>query len=121
MSTYKDISRVKENLVDSEAIKASIENMLFVSKKELLFNREFGSRLEYYLFQPLSFAISRLIYMDIRSALSYDPRVKLLNTSSVTVDKVNRSYHINLKFSVKGLNTPVSLDKELKVKEKGST
>jgi phage baseplate assembly protein W len=72
---------------------------------ERLFNPEFGTDIERYLFEPCDDITSAKIYADIYGAIrKWDARVKLSNSqSTVIANPENHSYTIKLVFQVVGL------------------
>lgn len=113
-SKYADISKVGDNLVDIDAIIDSIDNIIKTRVGERPFNRDFGSKIEDYLFKPLSFSIGRLILSELIACISrWEKRVEVIALSNVTLRPDTRSYEVILQLTIKGLNQNVELRRNL--------
>lgn len=114
---YSDISKTKSNLHDADAILESVWNCLDCTKGERLFNRGFGSNIEQYLFDELSFTTSRLILADLYDALTgWDPRVEILSTTNVELDYENRAYSVTISIRLIGITEPITSTRIFKLK-----
>ena len=113
---YSDLSLTGSNLVDNDAISASIHNILSTKKGERMFDRRFGSNLEEFLFDPYSFSTSRFIFADIRESLGAEPRIELLEASTVDLDPGSRTYKITLQLKVKATGDIIQIKKDLSAK-----
>ena len=103
MYKYKDIAKIGSLIYDDNAIRDSIKNILETRVGELPFNRSYGSHLEDYLFYNMSFSVTRLIRSDIINSITRcDPRVKISNRTEVKMDEVNRTFHIDIYFTIVG-------------------
>jgi phage baseplate assembly protein W len=112
-----DIAKTGNNLVDVDAIMDSIWNIISILVGEVPFNRSLGSRVEYYLFQPLSFSNSKIILSEIVSTISrHETRVNLLPDTNVVADYDNRKYEIVLNYEIIGLETPFTTKKSISLK-----
>lgn len=102
-----DVLRV----IDSEAVKRSIRNLVFTKKYERLLNPKIGGEIEAFLFEP----IDALTAMSIRKAIettisNYEPRANLRQVD-VVADGDRQRYLVSIKFSV--LNSSVENTVEL--------
>lgn len=114
---YSDISKTGPNLVNIDAIYESINNIISTRIGERPFNRDFGSRIEDYLFRPLSFSVSRLILSELISSITkWEKRVQVLPKSEVTINYDTRKYEVVLSLRVVGLDTEVEMSRTLKPK-----
>jgi len=111
-----DIGLKGKNLKDEDAISASVKNILSTKKGERVFDRNFGSNLENYLFEPYTFSTTRFMLADIKSSLRQEPRVELLSTSTVELDPETRSYNIVLNLRIRKTNEIVQFKQVLKAK-----
>lgn len=114
---YSDISKTGPNLVNIDAIYESIDNIISTRIGERPFNRDFGSRIEDYLFRPLTFSVSRLILSELISSITkWEKRVQVLSKSEVTINYDTRTYDVVLSLRVVGLDTEVEMSRTLKPK-----
>lgn len=114
MTKLTDLSKVGSNLVDVDAIIASVENIISIRVGELPFNRSFGTRLEDYLFNQITFSNSRIVLSEVISSISrWEKRVEISSKTTVTPDVDNRSYKVNLVLEISGLENSISLVKTL--------
>ena len=103
MSTYQDFSKanIENNIYDSDAIKASIMNIILTQKGTIPGFPEFGSNVYKYIFEPLTMFTKISLADDIKSAIyKYDSRVSNINVSVID-DKANYSIAVNIQFSTK--------------------
>lgn len=111
---YSDISKTGSNPKDLDSISESIDNIMKTRIGERPFNRAFGSRIEDYLFKPLSFSIGRLILSEIISSVSkWEDRVELLPETNVSINPDTRKYSVVILVKVKGLDGNLTLTKTL--------
>lgn len=79
MPTYKGFSTVgnrkKSRLTDFQLVKQDLINHFHIRKGEKLHNPTFGTLIWDYLFEPLTDEVKRQIEDDVRTIISYDPRV----------------------------------------------
>ncbi len=111
---YGDLSKVGRNLVNQNAVLDSVVNILFTKKGSIPNRREFGSELESYLFRPYSFLNARLIYSEVKYAISrWETRAKILSESDVIANPDTRTYNLVLHLEVEGFPEPLIYEKEL--------
>jgi phage baseplate assembly protein W len=101
LSAYQDFSKnnMETNIYDSDAIKASIMNIVLTQKGSIPGYPEFGTNVYKYLFEPLTMFTKISLADEIKSAIyKYDNRVSNVNVSIVD-GKANYSIVVNIKFS----------------------
>lgn len=109
VTLYSDLNQYEELQTDSvfniEAIYQSIHNILATKKRERLFNPEFGSLVDNYLFEPIDDVTSLGLYSVITDAIHrWEPRVRILHhLSSVSPFPEEHLYKVVLVFQVVGL------------------
>lgn len=107
MPIYSDIDRKTDKVLiyDLPDINASIESILLTSKRERLFNPEFGSALEDYLFEIISDDTAfRILSLLVKAVEQWEPRVKLqTNQCLVEAEVDNHRYYLRLVYEVIGL------------------
>lgn len=116
---YSDISKTGQNLTNVDSVVDSINNILHTRVGEHLFNREFGSRIEDYLHEPYSLAISRLILSEAIGAISkWEKRVKITPDSTVEManDPETRTYTIKLFLEIEGFSDVLPVEEALQAK-----
>jgi len=113
---YSDLSKKGPIVTDAVDISNSVENILSTKKGERIFDRNFGSHIEDYLFEPYSFATSRFILADVKESLSIEPRVEILSTTAVDMDPRSRTYNLVLNLKIKATGENLQINKQLKVK-----
>lgn len=88
------------NTVD--AINESIKNILGTMVGSRLFNRGFGSRLAFLLFEPMSEITSTLIKLEIQDALDvWEPRVEIVFGQSEIIPIYDKNiYQIRLVYRI---------------------
>ena len=121
MTIYSDLNRktpfAKTLDVDAEAIVSSIENILQTRLNERLFNLDITANIEGLLFEPLINTTATLIYDSIFRAISrFEPRVRLLNDSSVTVNQNENGYDVFLSFEIIGVGDTFSIESFLQAR-----
>ena len=119
MIKYSDIAiKGNKNPKNTKAVLDAVSNILNTRVGERVFNRDFGSNLEDYLFEPFSFVTSRLIFSEIIRTISrWEDRVEILiSDSSVKMDPDNRKYLITIALKIKGFDNIVFYNDELKAK-----
>jgi phage baseplate assembly protein W len=103
MKKYYDIDINGNFLVDIDAIKQSIINILDVEYGEIPFNRRLGTDIEKYLFEPFSVITKLKIESEIKRQVSKNLgniiKIKSLNT---IIDKDKKLYKIDLIYKVEG-------------------
>lgn len=83
---YKDFPlNLKDNyIIDKEAIRQSIKNIINTPKGSIPGKPDFGCPLDNYLFEPLDDTLRDLLVGDINTALSkWEPRI---DVDSVTIE-----------------------------------
>lgn len=114
LNKYADISKKGSNLVDVDSVIDAIDNIIKTRIGERPFKRDFGSRVEDYLFRPLSFSISRLILGELISSITkWENRVIVLPETSVTLSPDTRSYLVILKIRIKDLGNSLIIQRQL--------
>lgn len=109
MTIYTDLNRktpvAKTLNEDADAVVASIENILRTRQNERLFNLDITANMEDLLFEPLTRTNASLIYDSMFRAISrFEPRVRLLNDSRVSVNSNEDGYDVTLVFEIIGLD-----------------
>lgn len=83
MSIYKGFSTYnrfkKFRLTDFELVKQDLFNHFHIRKGEKLMNPNFGTIIWNILFEPFTDEIKNAIVKDIKSVVSYDPRISVDN------------------------------------------
>ena len=118
--TFKDLSvtfkkhPVTDDLIvvkDKAAIAQAIQNLLFTSIGERVFQPNLGSRLLNLLFEPLDNATAALISLEIRQVLErYEPRIGV-NSVIAYPDSYENGFQVELSYSIVGRqDTPVAVE-----------
>jgi len=85
---------------DEMAVIRSVRHLLLTKKYERPFQSNLGSRVENFLFEPISFLTAQSIKREIEDTINYyEPRVRL---TQVTVDEDidNNRYSVGLEFFI---------------------
>jgi phage baseplate assembly protein W len=91
-----DVSRI----VDFEAVRRSIRNLILTDKYERLLDPNIGSNINRVLFEPMDAATATVLQNYIREAIkNYEPRAKLEDVQ-VIPDYDRNSYVVTIYFSV---------------------
>ncbi|BES79821.1 hypothetical protein YerA41_178c [Yersinia phage YerA41] len=107
---YSDISKTGPNLVDLDSVRDAIRNIIYTRKGERGFLRDFGSRIEDYLFSPFSYSMSRAILSELVSSISkWEKRVDVTATTSVTPNFDSRKYEVSVYIKVVGLDSEINI------------
>jgi len=97
MSTYKGFSTYnrfkKFRLTDFELVKQDLFNHFQIRKGEKLMNPDFGTIIWNILFEPFTEEIKNAIIKDIRTVVSYDPRI---NVDNINVTQYEYGLQIDL-------------------------
>lgn len=106
---YKDVEmwkpRTKNYIYNVDAIQQSIENIIFVQKKEVPFLRSFGSELDRLLYLPVSdFTAFKIFHFLISAIDAWEPRVSIENSKSSVVNTDNQ-YDVVIAYKIKGIET----------------
>jgi len=110
---YSDINQTnpinKTLIYDVEAVTQSIINILATPKKTRLFLPGFGSNLSDSLFEIMNKATELVLYNTVISAIeTWDPRVIFdYSKSYIIPDYDNHIYHIQIVFSIAGIENNV--------------
>lgn len=114
---YSDISLSGKNLSDIDSVVASIDNILKTRIGERPFNRDFGSRLEDYLFEPYTFSVSRLILSEIISSINkWEKRAEITAGTNVIMNPDSRIYEVVLNVKIKGFEEVIQINRTLEPK-----
>lgn len=98
---YSDFPNSSTLVLNSEAIKQSLENIVKIRKGELLNYRDFGTTIHNYLHE-LSFVNTRFMLVSLqREIAQQEPRVEVLPDTDVTIDYENRRYVITISVKLK--------------------
>lgn len=97
---------------DVDAVANSVENILLTRKGERVMRPDVGSRLEQYLFEPLSEQTAYLIGVEIIDALKQEPRVEVQNVR-VEVDVRNNAYKVEITVYIKQLDVVKKIERIL--------
>lgn len=88
---YKGFSTVGRNkkfrLTDFELVKQDLINHFHIRKGEKLMNPNFGTIIWNVLYEPLTEDLKSVISADVRSIVSYDPRVAVDNVIITEYDR----------------------------------
>lgn len=97
-------------IVDAEAIKRSIKNIVFTNFGERPFNPEFGCSVRSLLFEPLdAFLEDRMRDTIIQAINFYEPRARIIEVI-VSGNPDNNSINVSIIFSIINNPEPVTLD-----------
>jgi len=102
--------KVDKNL---EAVARSIENILLTRVGERVMRPSVGSRLEYYLHEPISPAIAHQIGLEVLSALRNQEDRIMVDRVDVIADHRRNGYQITVEGSLRELNIPFVWSKVL--------
>jgi len=109
----KDLTR----LVDEDAVKRSIKNILLTNHYERPFRPRFGANLRKYLFENIDPVVTKHIENDILTAIeNYEPRANIVDIT-VTSNPDNNAINVSIIFSTINslqnvtLNTLITLDR----------
>jgi hypothetical protein len=100
--------------VNLDALKCAIENILLTRKGERVMRPDFGSALEYFLYEPVSEATAHKIGLEVLSALKQEKRIQVSNVE-IAVNEAISAYEIRIEAQVVGLNTTLVYEKVLLV------
>lgn len=118
MTVYSDLNifspHSKPLIEDVESVVAAVSNILQTRRNSRLFNLEIESNIESLLFEPLTDTNASVIYDRIfRSISRFEPRVNLLNSSTVSVNNNEDGYDVFLAFTVEGFEGEYSIESSL--------
>lgn len=104
------IQRDVSLLLNEDAVKRSLRNILLTSKGERLIDPDFGAGLTRYLFEPLIPSTVQIIKTEIKNAIeTYEPRV-LINKIDVSGDTAKNELRVSITFSTTNITEPQSLE-----------
>ena len=108
-----DISPVTGNLsrlLNEEAIKQSIRNLILTAPGERLFDSNIGSGIYKLLFEPFDELTSFALQTEITNTIkNYEPRANLLNVKLNPSD-ADQTYYVNILFSIINSQRTAQLD-----------
>jgi len=118
-SKYSDISLIGENLINHDAVMQGVYNIIHTRVGERLFNRNFGSAIEDFLFEPFTFLTTRMILSELLGSITRnDYRVEVVtNQTDVKMNVDTRRYEITLAIKVKGLDEVLYYNENLSPKD----
>ena len=109
--TYVDISLAFEpnalngditTLRDTRAIDNSLKNIIMTIPLETPFNPEYGSEVTALMFDPVDFATSGILELDIERAIRYnEPRVEVINVHVRPYDD-QLLYEVDIEYKIVG-------------------
>lgn len=90
-------------VLNEDAINKSIVTILNTRKRTRVFNRDFGSNVMAYLFDPVDAATANLLGSEMMQAISqWEPRITISNIV-VIPDYVNQAYYVSIEYSIPAL------------------
>ena len=99
-----------KKVINIEAIKTSIDNIMRTSKGERVMLRDFGSDLKSMLFENISESLIDIISDEIRNAITiWDNRV-IVNSINFETDADRNEVKITVLFAVRGYDEIFSLN-----------
>ena len=117
INTYYGVGfKSNQILVDSvDSINQQILNLLSTSPSELLFEPEFGSLVQYYLFEPIDATTAYNIKIWVLKAIErWLPFITMIpNKSSVIPDEINQGFNVKVVYSVVGTDQVGSIQAQL--------
>lgn len=91
-----------KKVINIDAVKTSIDNILRTSKGERVMLREFGSSLKGMLFENIDIALSTIITDEIKTSISlWDDRV-IISSVSFKSRPNNNEIEVVIRFVIKG-------------------
>lgn len=102
----KDVTRK----VDSNAIIASVKNLVQTNHYERSFRPTLGSNIRALLFEPLDTIIAMTLQKEIQVLINnYEPRVRI-DDIQVLIDEEKQSYNVYLRFYVLNNIRPITVN-----------
>lgn len=89
-SSYEYQTNKTFNVVDVELVKLDLLNHIFTRKGERVMMPQFGTRIPDLAFEPLDDMTLMILETDLRSVVTFDPRVQLINMSIIPYPDENR-------------------------------
>lgn len=107
MIFFSDVNQqdplTQDKIYDLEDIYQSIHNILNTEKGERLFLPEFGTNIQQYLFELLTFDTERLMILEITDALDrWEPRIQVFSNLSTIKAVDNHEIYLEIVFEIKG-------------------
>lgn len=106
MLTYKGFSTIdrtkKFRMTDLDLVKRDLLNHFQIRKGEKLMNPEFGSIIWNVLFEPLDEPTKKVILDDVKTVVSYDPR---LAVDEVLLQQLDNGLQIQISLTYIPTNT----------------
>lgn len=99
-------------IVNGEAFKNKILNILTIPIGSIPFMRSFGNNLDYYLFKPYSYSNMTLISMEIKSSILKHYREADVTVETGDLDYSTRSYAMKVTVSHPRLPNQITINKE---------
>jgi len=100
-----DLARI----IDEEAVKESLKNLLLTDRGERLFQPEVGSDIRATLFENNTPATLTILKEQVIDTINtYEPRVTLIDVA-VTSDYDDNKVYIKVSFYIRNRETPISL------------
>ena len=111
--TYQDLdvyqlegTRNELALSDFDAIRNSINNIFFIKKGTRILDPEFGSDLDFFLFEQINRENAQLLGEAVEEMLTQEPRI-LVDVIDVQIDSVNNQYIVDVFFAVPTLTNDI--------------
>lgn len=103
------VSKDTSRLIDEEAIKISMKNLLLTNKGERLFKPTLGSNIRKMLFENITPDVMVILREYVISTLeTYEPRINILGVD-VTSALDSNAVNIIITFNIQKSETPVTL------------
>lgn len=118
-SKYSDLSKTGENLTNLNSVVDSVLNIINTRIGTIPFKRDFGSRIEDYLFYPYLESTTKLILSEMISSITkWEKRVTINPDSTVELsrDPDTRVYEVYLYVEIEGFPDPVLVRETLEPK-----
>lgn len=97
-----DVQGSIKKVINIEAVKTSIDNILRTPRGTRVMLRDFGSDLKSMLFENIDDSLANLVENEIKSAIStWDDRV-IVNTINFTADPDRNQITVLVKFAIRG-------------------
>lgn len=99
------------NMISNEdSVKQSILNILLTNRGERVFNNNFGSDINYILFENITPQSSSTLINFVKTSIeNFEPRAQLIDVV-VSPTEDNNAYSITVVFSVINKTEPITLD-----------
>lgn len=90
---------------DEKSINQSIKNILFTRQGEVVFDPDFGSRLNYLLFEKMDVVTEWLLKEEIKFAIdNFEPRISI-NSITIEPDYSRYAYSVDIDYIILKLDT----------------